>query len=377
MACIVLGGLAGAPLGAFLTSVLGWRISFFLHIPLVFICAIITTFKLFAGSKASSKETGLRNEENCPKKPATDRPSLDMGGIITLTCTIVAFVLLIQLSTEYDLSGSHIGIPIGLGVALLVCATLFGIVEVKWASNPVIPFQLVKTTQVGQIWGATFFSSMANFVLASTISPYFVQTHELTTAQSGLSLIPQSVGATIGAILTGIIVKRTGRYKACAIIGLCVAIVSHVIIIVRWSVFEPFMWELIYTATAGFGATMSCSAQFVALSSAVSEKQITVAITSYYLFQQIGNMIGIALTQPLQRLLFEKLLGKKIGTDLEAAKTIKHILDNAQFSWSLPSTLHGVVNFCFRQSYLISPVLSIVALSSALLLLIKLKDTTV
>lgn len=95
---------------------------------------------------------------------------------------------------------------------------------------------------------------------------------------------------------------------------------SHVIIIVRWSVFEPFMWELIYTATAGFGATMSCSAQFVALSSAVSEKQITVAITSYYLFQQIGNMIGIALTQPLQRLLFEKLLGKKIGTDLEAAK---------------------------------------------------------
>lgn len=80
------------------------------------------------------------------------------------------------------------------------------------------------------------------------------------------------------------------------------------------------MWELIYTATAGFGATMSCSAQFVALSSAVSEKQITVAITSYYLFQQIGNMIGIALTQPLQRLLFEKLLGKKIGTDLEAAK---------------------------------------------------------
>lgn len=83
-----------------------------------------------------------------------------------MTCTIVAFVLLIQLSTEYDLSGSHIGIPIGLGVALLVCATLFGIVEVKWASNPVIPFQLVKTTQVGQIWGATFFSSMANFVVS-------------------------------------------------------------------------------------------------------------------------------------------------------------------------------------------------------------------
>ena len=89
-----------------------------------------------------------------------------MGGIITLSCTIVAFVLLIQLSSEYDLSGSRIGIPIGLGVAFLVCATLFSIVEVNWTSNPVIPFHLVKTTQVGLIWGATFFSSMAIFVVS-------------------------------------------------------------------------------------------------------------------------------------------------------------------------------------------------------------------
>ena len=36
-------------------------------------------------------------------------------------------------------------------------------------------------------------------------------------------------------------------------------------------------------------------------------------------------------------------------------QTIKHVLDKVEFSWSLPDELRGVVNFCYRESFVICP----------------------
>lgn len=65
---------------------------------------------------------------------------------------------------------------------------------------------------------------------------------------------------------------------------------------------------------------MVLSAQFIALSSSTTDKHAATSITSYYLFQQAGIMIGVALTQSFQNLLFRKKLEARLGASSEATK---------------------------------------------------------
>lgn len=88
-------------------------------------------------------------------------------------------------------------------------------------------------------------------------------------------------------------------------------------ILIRWSFFKPSGYELLYTFIFGFGISMTLSAQFVTLSSNVPEKSVATAITSYYLFQQVGIMIGVGLTQCMQHLIFRKRLEADIGKNAD------------------------------------------------------------
>lgn len=68
---------------------------------------------------------------------------------------------------------------------------------------------------------------------------------------------------------------------------------------------------------------MTLSAQFVGLSASTPEEYAATSITSYYLFQQAGTMIGITLTTVLQNLIFEEKLETKVGESPEDMKVRK------------------------------------------------------
>jgi hypothetical protein len=80
------------------------------------------------------------------------------------------------------------------------------------------------------------------------------------------------------------------------------------------------MWELFYSFFFSWGLGMVLSAQFVGLSASTPEEFAATSITSYYLFQQAGTMIGITMTTVLQHLVFKERLEAKIGESPEDLK---------------------------------------------------------
>lgn len=128
------------------------------------VCATVTLLKLPAKPTPSSGEEACPEEHpHSEKITATTSQSLDIPGILSLSCTIFCFVLLVQQLTESDVIGGDKTRIIILGVTFVTFGTLFGIIELFWASNPVIPFYLVGSTQVGLQWGGTFFLNMGLF----------------------------------------------------------------------------------------------------------------------------------------------------------------------------------------------------------------------
>jgi hypothetical protein len=85
------------------------------------------------------------------------------------------------------------------------------------------------------------------------------------------------------------------------------------------------MWELFYSFFFSWGLGMTLSAQFVGLSASTPEAFAATSITSYYLFQQAGTMIGITMTTVLQHLVFKEKLEAAIGESPEDLNVRKHL----------------------------------------------------
>jgi MFS family permease len=107
---------------------------------------------------------------------------------------------------------------------------------------------------------------------------------------------------------------RTHKCKALAAVGLTITLLGYLLILLRWPI-GPNHWELVYPFLTGLGYAGLLSAQFAALSTATPEGQSATTITVYYQCQQIGIILGVALSAAVCRRAFECNLLNSLGTD--------------------------------------------------------------
>lgn len=95
--------------------------------------------------------------------------------------------------------------------------------------------------------------------------------------------------------------------------GLILCIVSCTLIAIRWCFFDPSLLELAYPFGQGVGLGILFSTQFVALSAHSPKDFSARLITTYYLMQQIGAVVGVSVTSWLIRSSFAISLENEFG----------------------------------------------------------------
>ena len=87
------------------------------------------------------------------------------------------------------------------------------------AAEPVLPLHVFKNRNFSLATGMSFLLGMA-MLGALTFLPLYQQTvQHLSAIGSGLLLIPMMLGSTVTSLIGGLVMTRTGRYKALPIIG--------------------------------------------------------------------------------------------------------------------------------------------------------------
>jgi EmrB/QacA subfamily drug resistance transporter len=176
-----LGGAAGVLFGGIITEVLNWRWVLLINPPIAIATAVVAWAVV-----------GERRRD-------PDR-SFDLAGALTLT---IGQVILVYGVVEAGLKGWHtfaaLG-PIILGILLL---GLFGYIEARVASEPLIPFkELTKPLRIANnivlLFSATIFPM---WVLSSL---YLQQVLGLSPLHTGLIFLPMTV-------VIGIIASRAGK----------------------------------------------------------------------------------------------------------------------------------------------------------------------
>ncbi|MGH2513134.1 MAG: MDR family MFS transporter, partial [Candidatus Limnocylindrales bacterium] len=264
--------LVGPGLGGFLTDTLSWHWVFFVNLP-IGIVALFVIARLLPNIK--SKRQNIK---------------IDYLGVITLSLGLLPILIGLTLAETSDWSDPTVWGSIVAGIVFLV---IFVVVEAR-AAEPIIPLHLFRNRTFSASMIAIFLATFG-FGAAIIFLPLYFQIVQGSSATiSGYQLLPFLIGLIISSIGSGIMVSRTGRYKAIVIGGLVImAIGLYLMSMLRSDTPNSVLW--VWMFVAGFGVGPTFAVFTIIVQNAVPFSELGAATADLTLFRQIGTTMGLTL----------------------------------------------------------------------------------
>jgi len=194
-----MAALIGPPLGGYLADHTSWRYCFYVNLPLGAI-ALLVVWRFFPDLGRSER-----------------RGPIDGWGAATLIGTIVPLLLALSLLGDRHPDRSPwIGPLLILGI--LSCIAFIN--AERRASEPLIPGSLFRTRSIAFSIVASFLLSVGMFGVILFVPLYVQVVLGGSASDSGSVLLPMMLGMIVASGGSGLLITRTGRYRAFALGGL-------------------------------------------------------------------------------------------------------------------------------------------------------------
>lgn len=290
-----LSSVIGPLLGGFLTDNISWRWVFYVNLPIGLLAIA------FILSKMPTLASGLK-------------PKVDYLGAALVIAFSVPLLLALTFGADtaaYGWQSPTVWWLFGVSAVSLV-AFLFA--ESRHES-PILPLTLFKNPTFAWSVTARFFIGAAFLGAILFLSLYLVNVQGVSATQAGTATIPLTVGLIIGAIGSGQIASRIGRYKPLMLIGLSTMILGF-FLLSTLNADTPYWAVIARMVVLGLGIGPALPLYNLALQNAVQPWEIGVATSSGQFFQQFGSVIGTAVFGAL----LSSGLSSQLNTQFRAAQ---------------------------------------------------------
>ncbi|HZZ48928.1 MAG TPA: MFS transporter [Pseudonocardia sp.] len=263
--------LVGPLAGGLVTQAVGWRWVFLMNLPIGIAAMVVAAVAL-------------------PAQLPRTRRVIDYYGAVLLAAAATCLMLCAGLGgPDYPWLSAPI---IGLGLAGVLLGALWVILE-RRAVDPVLPPALFANRVFAA--GAAV-SVMTGFVLfgVTVFLPVFLQVvRGVSPVMSGVGVLPLMVGLVATSLGSGVVISRTGRYRAFPVCGTAAMAVGLGLLSLVGPA-TPAVWVDVSLALLGGGIGCVLQVLVVAVQAAVRHDQLGAATGGVTFFRSIGGAFGTA-----------------------------------------------------------------------------------
>ncbi|WP_411553085.1 MFS transporter [Paenibacillus lautus] len=260
----------GLLLGGLLTSYIGWESTFFVNVPIAVLVLILAPIAL-KESRTSSRSRHF-----------------DVAGSLSVTAGMLLIVYYLIQSPVDGWLNSRIIIPGVIGIVLLI---LFVIIETR-TREPLIPFRLFRLRSLtGAALTATIFSASFG-TLYYFLTLYTQEVLHYSAIQSGLSFLPLTLSALLGAKLINKMISTIGVAGTIAS-GMGLGAIGFMLLTglsetgSAWGIIPGMV-------IIGLGQAFVFTTMYIAGSTNIDMNEQGLASSIVSTGQQIGGAIGLA-----------------------------------------------------------------------------------
>ncbi len=284
-----LGGAAGMLFGGIITQELSWRWVLLINPPIGIAGALVAYAVVSERRRAPGR-------------------SFDLAGALTLT---IGQIVLVFGIVEAGLAGLGTLAALGPIVVGLILLVVFGVIEVRFASEPLIPFkELTKPLQIANNIVLLFSASLFPMWFVSSL--YLQQVLYLSPLHTGLIFLPMTLMIMLVASRAGKLVSHFG-VRAVLGGGLVLLTAGMLLLAKVGSSGSPIVYIMIPGLLTAAGIAMSIVPSTIAATQGAKEGQAGLASGLVNTSRQIGGGLGLAILVTLATSRSSHLIGTGHG----------------------------------------------------------------
>ncbi len=276
-AVITAGSTFGPVAGGVLTQVAGWRAVFLVNLPLGGL-ALLLALRL-------------------PARPGSggNRGRFDWLGLTFFAGMVVPLLLALERLQHLDVAG----MPVTIGALFVSGSCLVALLrQERRTSGPLFPIDLLRRPAM---WRANGMAACSGALLVSeaTILPIHLQAVDgVSAGHIGLLMLPLTATVSIGSIVTGRLMSRTGRVAIFPAVGQTAAALGLIAVAFgenyASAILGPWGLPLMLAVVAVFQGSAMPVAQ-VTVQSLAPPAMLGSAAASVQLSRSVGSAVGVTL----------------------------------------------------------------------------------
>ncbi len=253
------------------TSWLGWRWCLYVGVPFALIALVV-----------------LQKTLHLPL--VKRRVKVDWAGAFLVTAAVSLLLVWVTFADDkYDWLSWQTGVMVGGSIALTL---IFLFVESR-ATEPIIPLRLFRNRTITLASLASLFVGIAMFAGTVYFSQYFQLARDKSPTMSGVMTIPMIGGIFVSSTVSGIIITRTGRWKAWLLAG-GVLLTAGLGLLGTMRYDTPYWHIALFMALLGLGVGMMMQNLVLCTQNQVAPDDLGSASSVVTFFRSLGGAVGVS-----------------------------------------------------------------------------------